>query len=195
MTSERAYQIAKDKFRDNPQRFKHTLGVCETAVCLANKYNLDVEKMKVAALFHDYSKYDSIDLQTKYLDDVTIEHFKDTPVMFHALAASQVLKNEFNYEDTDVLNAINKHVWGASQMSLFDKVLLISDKIEPNRSYDKVDYFRKLAFENIDLAVIEFLKENVEYNKRKGFNIPSEQIKVIDDLEKKHYDPNKQGEF
>lgn len=38
------------------QRFKHVLGVEETAVALAKKYGASPEKASIAALTHDYAK-------------------------------------------------------------------------------------------------------------------------------------------
>lgn len=61
-----------------------------------------------------------------------------------------------------------------------DKIILISDKIEPNRTYDKVNHFRELAFIDLDQAIYEFLIDNIEYNKQEGFVIHDEQYQVID---------------
>ena len=38
------------------KRFKHTLGVVESATQLAKLYNVDVEKARLAALLHDCAK-------------------------------------------------------------------------------------------------------------------------------------------
>ena len=37
-------------------RYEHTLGVASTAICLAMRYEYDLEKAEVAGLLHDCAK-------------------------------------------------------------------------------------------------------------------------------------------
>ena len=39
-----------------PNRYNHVLGVCTTAIELAERYNIDKEKAEIAALLHDVAK-------------------------------------------------------------------------------------------------------------------------------------------
>lgn len=41
------------KERVDDKRYKHTLGVVETAIKLAEEYNVDVNKARLAAVLHD----------------------------------------------------------------------------------------------------------------------------------------------
>ena len=49
--------IKKDlKSSLDKDRYQHTLGVSYTAMCLAMKYEVDLEKAEVAGLLHDCAK-------------------------------------------------------------------------------------------------------------------------------------------
>ena len=57
------YNIEKiiEELKNNDEfRFKHSIGVMETAIELSELYDADVERMKVAAFLHDYAKMYSI---------------------------------------------------------------------------------------------------------------------------------------
>lgn len=179
MNLEKYIKALKTKLKDHPKRFEHSIRVYEMALELASIYKIDKNKVGLAAIFHDYSKYDSIDEQIKYLSNEEIENYKKTPVIYHALSAAYILENEFNVKDIDVINAIKYHVWGHVEMGMVEKIVLISDKIERGRTYPKVDEFREIAFSNLDLAIYEFLNDNIKYINSKGFVIHNEQKEVI----------------
>lgn len=44
------------QMRMSERRFKHVLGVEETAIALAERYSASPEKASIAALTHDYAK-------------------------------------------------------------------------------------------------------------------------------------------
>ena len=53
--------IKKLKKTLTPHRFSHTLGVCETAVSLAERFGADKKKAYLTALLHDCAKNMSLD--------------------------------------------------------------------------------------------------------------------------------------
>lgn len=173
-------EIVKNKLDD--ERFIHSYGVYEMAIKLSNHYKADTKKVKIAAIFHDYAKLDSIEEQIKHIPANEVNKYKEYPVMYHSLAAAYILRDDFNINDLEIINAIKYHVWGSLNMSLIAKIVLISDKIEEGRNYPKVEHFRKLAFINLNLAIIEFLEDNIEYNIKKGFKIHPEQYEIINKL-------------
>lgn len=171
--------IVEKKLNNHKERYNHTIRVYEMAVKLAKHYNADIYKVSIAALFHDYSKYDSINEQTKYLTNEEIVKYEDTKVMYHSLSAAYVLKNEYEVNDEEILNAIKYHVWGYKNMTLTDKIVLISDKIELGRNYPKVEELRKQAFQNLNTSIINFLEDNINYNIKRGFKIHNDQYETI----------------
>lgn len=58
-------------------------------------------------------------------------------------------EKEFNIDDEDILNAIKFHTTGRAGMSDLEKIIYISDMIEPSRNFPGVEDLRKIA--NIDL--------------------------------------------
>ena len=126
------------------KRYKHSLGVCDEAVKLAEKYGADTEKAYTAGILHDcakgYDTDDQIKLCQKYgvvLDDITL-----ACIMCHTVAKEN--------------------------MSLLDKIIYIADMIEPMRDFDGVEELRKAAYENIDRAFILGLKQSIVFNAQKN---------------------------
>ena len=114
------------------KRFKHTLGVVESATHLAKLYGVDVEKARLAALLHDCAK--------------------ELPL--HGLAGMIRAKKEFSISDDEVLEAIRVHTTGKVHMSTLDKVIFLADYIEPNRDFPGVDELRNVSELDLDKAVL-----------------------------------------
>lgn len=153
------------------KRYKHSLGVCDEAVKLAEKYGADTEKAYTAGILHDCAKgYDTdeqIKLCQKYgvvLDDITLAC---KPVI-HAPLGAKIAKTEYGVNDKDVLDAIMCHTVAKENMSLLDKIIYIADMIEPMRDFDGVEELRKAAYENIDRAFILGLKQSIVFNAQKN---------------------------
>ena len=67
-------------------------------------------------------------------------------------------------KDEEILTAITYHTTGRPGMSLLEKIVYISDYIEPMR--DKAPNLakvRKIAFEDLDECMYEILKDTLEY--------------------------------
>ncbi len=153
------------------KRYKHSLGVCDEAVKLAEKYGADTEKAYIAGILHDCAKgYDTdeqIKLCQKYgvvLDDITLAC---KPVI-HAPLGAKIAKAEYGVNDKDVLDAIMCHTVAKENMSLLDKIIYIADMIEPMRDFVGVEELRKAAYENIDMAFILGLKQSIVFNAQKN---------------------------
>jgi nicotinate-nucleotide adenylyltransferase len=127
--------------------------VSKEAATLAKKYGCDVEKAEFAGLVHDIEKDTPRDgqLQTiaKYsiiLDDVE----KAAPKLLHAICGAAVLKNEYNIEDTDVLDAVRYHTTARAGMSLLEKIIYLADYISADRNYDGVEDLRKTIYASLE---------------------------------------------
>ena len=164
------------KLGNYPKRLKHVLGVYETAIQLAKIHHLDVDKVSIAALYHDFAKYDDIEDQIKYLDLDTIKTYVDTPVIYHAFAAAKALEIDFKIHDEDVLNAIRYHVWGRIGMSEIEKVILISDSCEPNREFEDAHMIFETAKKDLDLACEYVMKASIDYLESKKIAPALEQV-------------------
>jgi predicted HD superfamily hydrolase involved in NAD metabolism len=164
---EKVFEDVKEKFKDHPKRFTHTLGVIKTAVSLSIRYGVDSDKAYLAALFHDYTKYETVAEQTKFLSHEEIIKFEDEPVIYHALSAAETLKNKYQITDTEILNAIRHHVYGNKNMTTLDKIILVADKTEPSRDYPLVNDLRDMSLKSLDQTIIMYLEDRIKKDKEK----------------------------
>jgi len=115
----------------NEERYEHSLGTAECAKALAQKYGADSEKAYFTGLIHDCAKC----LPEEAMQDALsrcelvcgeIENKKT----HHAPAGVIIAKKEFGVEDEEILSAIRWHTIGKINMSLFEKIIFLADKIE-----------------------------------------------------------------
>ena len=139
------------------KRFKHTLGVVESATHLAKLYGVDVEKARLAALLHDCAKElplpDMQNLVKSESYDADQELLSNGNLL-HGLAGMIRAKKEFSISDDEVLEAIRVHTTGKVHMSKLDKVIFLADYIEPNRDFPGVDELRNVSELDLDKAVL-----------------------------------------
>lgn len=151
----------------NERRYEHTLGVAYTATCLAYRYGEDPEKARLAGLLHDCAKHLSgekaLEMCVKY--DLPVNNIeKNNPFLLHGKVGALIAQKKFNVDDEDILNAITYHTTGRPGMSLLEKIIYVSDYIEPNRDFaSNLDTVRKLAFENLDMALMKILEDILKH--------------------------------
>ncbi|MBR1908899.1 bis(5'-nucleosyl)-tetraphosphatase (symmetrical) YqeK [bacterium] len=113
------------------ERYKHTLGVASCAEELALKYDLNPKKAYIAGLMHDCAKCFSKDVSKSYFDKVDIlEEEKINYKTWHAPIGAFIAKTEFGIDDDEILSAIRWHTLGKINMTLFEKIIFLADKIE-----------------------------------------------------------------
>lgn len=152
----------------NMHRYKHITGVVQMAQRLAQVYDVDETKAMIAAYMHDYCKYDSKDYVQKLLTKEEIDECDKFPFLYHAYASAYVYKNHFG-EDVDVFNAIYNHVFGRPNMSILEKIIMISDYTEIGREHDSCIACRKILLEDgIDAAILYSLEKTIDFVKQNG---------------------------
>lgn len=169
-------------FKEDQERLKHIYGVNKLAIELGNRLGVDTYKCSLAALLHDIHKNLSHEEQKNYIDDETLKKI-DTKVLFHAYSASNYAKKVYKIKQNDVIIAIRSHVYGNMNMSLLDKIILVSDFCEENRQYEYCiktrevlkDDFEKAFKMTLNLTIQSLLdrdilptKEQLEINRKYG---------------------------
>ncbi|HAQ5382412.1 TPA: HD domain-containing protein [Enterococcus faecium] len=147
--------MQKIQMRMSEQRFKHVLGVEETAVALAKKYGASPEKASIAALTHDYAK-ERPDEEFKMVivrDGFDPELLNYNNAIWHGLVGASFVERELRITDAEILHAIRVHTTGAAKMSLLDKIIYVADYIEPGRDFPGVQDARAIAWADLDEAV------------------------------------------
>lgn len=157
-------QLKKELDRD---RFEHTIGVMYTAECLAMAFGFDMEKAKLAGLLHDCAKCipDNKKLRLCRKNGIQLsDSEKKNPVLLHAKLGAYIAKEEYHIDDSEILHAISVHTTGEPDMNILDKIIYISDYIEPNRCKAKnLKEVRQMAFQDLNLTMRKILRDTLVY--------------------------------
>lgn len=154
------------------ERYLHSVGAMESASDLALRYGVDVRKARVAAIMHDCAKelplFDMLIKAHTYkvaIDEVSIWE----TVLLHGPLGAKIAEYEFGVRDREILGAIECHTTGKSNMTMLDKIIYISDYIEPYREFEGVSELRMMVVEDLDRAVmfaLDFTIKDLLYNGR-----------------------------
>jgi len=153
------------------ERLEHSVNTSKIARKLAIKYDYKADKAEVAGLLHDCAKdldYENIKIMIKEYNIKTDKFTAKIPKLLHPLVGAAIAKKEFNIQDPVILQAIKTHSTGAAHMSLLDKIIYLSDKIEPLRNMNGVEEVRKMAEKDLDRAVLMALDKGLLYLISKG---------------------------
>ena len=147
-------------------RLRHSLSVSETAVALAAIYGEDIQKARIAGLVHDCVKNLADDELIKVVTDHKIEIDEvelQNPSILHGLVGSIIAKEEMGICDEDILSSIRYHTIGRKNMSTLEKIIYISDYIEPLRVFEGVDELRRLCLVDLDKTLIKSFDNTIKY--------------------------------
>jgi predicted HD superfamily hydrolase involved in NAD metabolism len=157
------------KKRISPQRWSHSLRVAEAAEKLALFWGFDPEKFWLAGILHDFAReiplYELINIAAQAGHQILPEE-KENPVVLHAPVGAFLVQRDLSITDPEILKAISHHTVGGCSMSFLDKIIFLADLIEPGRKWLGVDRLRKLAYQDINKAMLEALDGTIEYLRR-----------------------------
>lgn len=178
-------EIKKELYKKlKKDRFEHTIGVMYTAASLAMCYGADVEKAMAAGLLHDCGKYCSIKDQIKLCNkfDIHLNHSElAMPALIHAKLGAFLASYEYDIADEEILNAIRFHTTGRPDMSLLEKIVYISDYIEPNRKeIPGLVEIRSIVFNDLNRAVYLSSGNTIQYLKASNNQIDPMTIKTYE---------------
>lgn len=151
-----------------PSRKKHTVRVALTAARLENKYKLPEESVLLAAGLHDVAK--NMAPGAPELAGFTLEEKVPAPVL-HQYTGAYVAEHTFGVEDADILNAVRYHTSGRPNMSDLEKLIFLSDMLEPGRDFKGIAKLRKLFEEDLNECMYRSLKHELKYLKKQGGEI------------------------
>lgn len=162
---------AMNKVQD-AKRFEHTLGVEYTAAALAMCHDVSLKEAQLAGLLHDCAKCLSDEKKLSICDKYNIsvsDIEKRNPYLLHAKVGSFLAMHEYHIENQDIINAILNHTTGRPGMSTLEKIIFIADYIEPHRKpLPNLPQIRKLAFQDLDKALIWILSDTLACLKESG---------------------------
>ena len=140
-----------------PARFRHCRDVSQTAVRLAERWDADIEKARLAGILHDCArnlKGEELLKTSRQFGMIPSPLELLQPALIHAPLGAIIAERRFGISEPQVLQAIRRHTTGAPQMTLLDKIIYLSDCIEPGRNFSGVRKIRDMAVEDLDAAVL-----------------------------------------
>ena len=148
----------------SPKRIPHVQGCEWEAVRLAKRWGESEEDAAEAGILHDITKKlvlsEQLILSEKY--GIINDTYETANVkLLHAKTGAALARDLFNISDR-VYSAIRWHTTGKPDMTLLEKIIYMADYIEPNRDFPGVDKLRKLAYEDLDAAMVLGLKMSLE---------------------------------
>lgn len=184
MDREVALQTVKEHLTDH--RYQHTIGVMETAIVLAERYGADLKKAELAAIFHDYAKFRPKDEMKQIILDQGMEQqlLVFNSELWHAPVGAFLVEKEVGLNDEEILDAIRYHTSGRVGMSLLDKVVYLADYIEPGRRFPGVDEVREFAKANLNQALVQAIKNSIQFLMKKNQPVYPDTIYTYNDLVK-----------
>ena len=112
--------------RLKPSRFRHSLGVADTAAFLARRFGVDEEKARLAGLLHDCAREfpnDSMiaEAEKRGIEVELLE--RSMPLLLHAYIGAQRVRELYGVDDPEICQAIYRHTVGGREASLDEMVL------------------------------------------------------------------------
>lgn len=163
--------LIRKKYLSNNKEdtLRHVEDVADIAVGLAKVYNLDIVKVKLAALLHDIS---AIMTPQEMYEFAKVRCLEIDPAeeKYHALLHQRISKiiarEEYDISDSDILDAIECHTTLKKNASMYDKVIFIADKISwDSKSVPSYyDLLKSGVAESLDEACYSYIKYQFDNN-------------------------------
>ncbi|HWR41562.1 bis(5'-nucleosyl)-tetraphosphatase (symmetrical) YqeK [Sporomusa sp.] len=162
------YKQAAEKLSQllSNKRFRHSLGVSQTAADLAARFGEDIDKAKLAGLLHDCARSIPSNnlLQTAAAFGIVVNDVEyRQPLLLHAPLGACLAQKEYGVTDPHILKAIALHTTGGRNLSNLEKIIYLADFIEPSRDFPGVDKLRSLALDDLDAAMLAAYDQSLHY--------------------------------
>ena len=170
------------------KRYIHSLGTAECAKELAEKFGQDPDKAYMAGLLHDCAKcfpnekLMEIIENNLHVEKVELMNYKT----LHAPVSAFIAKQDFGVEDEEILSAIRWHTLGKIDMTDFEKIIFLADKVEPRtRDKDYLDEVRDYLNEEdgLNKAMLKCYKETIKSLVKRDLKICPVTIDIYNNLE------------
>ncbi|MCL2079368.1 MAG: bis(5'-nucleosyl)-tetraphosphatase (symmetrical) YqeK [Oscillospiraceae bacterium] len=172
----------------DPGRILHVKETEKAAAELAKRWNASVDDAREAAILHDITKRLDFNenlciiaehriITNSYTNSYNINEAK----ILHPLTAALLAKSMFGVSD-EVAEAIKLHTTGSPGMTLLDKIIYVADYIELTRDYENVEQMRRLAYEDINKAMIMGLNMVISDLADKGITPNKSTYEALEDL-------------
>ena len=184
MTMDEMKAILKSRLK--PGRYRHSLGVADTAVFLARRFGVNEEKAYIAGLLHDCAREYSNDSMKEEAvrRNIPIGAVEDAmPLLLHAYIGARRIAECYGVEDEEIAQAVWRHTVGGADMTDLDKIIYFADMIEPNREYPEVEELRQFAREkSLDEMLLKGLSESIIFVVQKGSLVHHDTVRARNEI-------------
>ena len=187
------------------KRIPHVLGCREEARRLAERWGADADEAERAAILHDVAKKLPAEEQLRLCaaygiipgiggnadparqdeKPVPPEEFAlRYPAVLHAFTGAAIAWGVFGVSPA-VRDAIMWHTTGKRDMTLLEKIIWLADYIEPTRTMPGVDKVRRLAYKDLNSALLLAMRRSVEHMAERKRNSHPASLEALNDLMEK----------
>ncbi|MDO4568639.1 MAG: nicotinate-nucleotide adenylyltransferase [Clostridia bacterium] len=169
-----SYAAMRDGIRRDlsQARYMHSIGTAYTSVEMAAVFGVDGHKARVAGLLHDCAKLPAHGAQFELAREYGMDEALELPRgVLHAPLSAKRARSMYAVDDAEILSAIEFHTTGRANMSALEKVVLVADKAEPTRSYWGVEKLRRLAYSDLNAAVVCAMDRGISHARARGQSI------------------------
>ena len=173
------------KFNNSKKRFTHCTFVAKAAQMLAKHYNENEYEAKIAGILHDVLKEKNKDYMLrifKTYDYSLTKTQKINPKVWHGIAGAIYMEKILGLENSNIINAIKYHTVPRKNMTLFEKIIFMADRISEDRKYKDVQFLRDLAKVDLNSAVLYSLKNTISSILKKENTISIPTIECYNEL-------------
>jgi nicotinate-nucleotide adenylyltransferase len=171
------------------ERFIHSRNTALHAYDLCCRFGLNPMAGYLAGIAHDLAKQLDNKQQLKLVknDGKEISDLeKSKPNLLHGRAAVTILRERFNIQNNEILEAVAAHTSGRENMGPLAKVIYIADKTEVSRNIDSS--LRKMCSEeDLDNILYAVLKKTVHKLKSRDLNLSADTLRLLEMMKDKEH--------
>lgn len=166
-------------------RFRHSLGVAETARDLCRNLSADPEDCYIAGLLHDCARELPPDRIASLARQDGVKAIPDDMrriMLLHGHAGAVLAQRDFGIRDERILDALRHHVTGAPGMSDLEKAVFIADYLEPGRPWmtdGSMTHVLRLSFDGM---IREILTHTFRYLESAARTIEESSVLLYDEV-------------
>jgi predicted HD superfamily hydrolase involved in NAD metabolism len=169
-------------------RYRHVVGVARLADRLAAHHGEDSAKARLAGMLHDFARLYSAErlIAECELREMPIDAFERAhPIVLHARLGAELVRERCGIDDEAVLSAIRKHTVAAPQMSRLDELVYLADGLEPGRTFAQRADLERLAFSDVDAAMLGTLHASIAFLEDRGAAVAPQTLAALAVYEKR----------
>ena len=177
------YSYVKENL--SKKRQKHSFEVSKLAESLCKRYDIDASKGLVAGISHDIAREFDRAKMEEYakkdgnpLNPWEIKY----PVLLHARAGAEYIKEKWGIDDIMILEAVRYHTCGKPGMSMLAQILFVADYLEPGRKFLNKQIRKDILMLEIKKIMLYVLKGKLKDIKKKGREILPISLLLYKDL-------------